>query len=190
MIYNKISHSSSIKGAIVRFYSCLLISLIFCLFIQNSSKAESLKNKEPIIFTADEVIKDDENNVIKALGNVEISFENKVLIADSITYSEIQDIVIATGNVSLLEPNGNVLFSEYIKISGDFKSGIIKNLRVRLSDNARIAATFGRRTNGNRTEMINAVYSPCNGCGNMNEGDPLWQVKATKVVHNQEKKTT
>ena len=188
MICNKISHSSSNKGAILKFYSCLLISLIFCLFIQNSSRAESLKNKEPIIFTADEVTNDDENNVIKARGNVEISFENNVLIADSITYNEIQDIVIATGNVSLLEPNGNVLFSEYIEISGDFKSGIIKNLRIRLSDNSRIAATFGRRTNGNRTEMINAVYSPCNGCGNINEGDPLWQVKATKVVHNQEKK--
>ena len=63
MIRNKISHSFSNKGAILKFYSCLLISLIFCLFIQNSSRAESLKNKEPIIFTADEVTNDDENNV-------------------------------------------------------------------------------------------------------------------------------
>ena len=76
MICNKISHSSSNKGAILKFYSCLLISLIFCLFIQNSSRAESLKNKEPIIFTADEVTNDDENNIIKAHGNVEISFED------------------------------------------------------------------------------------------------------------------
>ena len=188
MICNRSLHNSFHKDVKLKFHLCILISLIFCFCIQNSTNASDLINKEPIIFTSDEVISDENNNVIKARGNVEILYGNNILRADSVNYNEIQDILIATGNVSLLEPNGNVLFSEYTEISGDFKSGIIKNLRIRLSDNARIAAIFGRRTNGNRTEMINAVYSPCNGCGNLNENNPLWQVKAKKVVHNQEKK--
>ena len=82
MICNKSLNSSSNKMAILRFYSCVSIVLIFCLFIQNSTRAEFLKNKEPIIFTADEVTNDDGNNVIKARGNVEIYYENNILIYD------------------------------------------------------------------------------------------------------------
>ncbi len=141
--------------------------------------------ENPIVFTADEVTHDKELGIIRASGSVEISHDNQVLLADTISYNERQDIVSATGNVSLLEESGHVLFAEFMELSGDFKEGIIKNLRVRLVDNARIAASGARRTNGSRTEMRNAVYSPCEACARTPDQPPLWQVKAIKVVHDQ-----
>jgi len=153
--------------------------------IAQSKTSESSEHENPIVFTADEVTHDRELGVIRASGSVEISHNNRVLLADRISYNERQDIVSASGNVSLLEETGHVLFAEFMELSGDFKEGIVKNLRIRLVDNARIAASGARRSNGNRTEMRNAVYSPCETCARTPDQPPLWQVKAAKVVHDQ-----
>ncbi|MGZ0245886.1 MAG: LPS-assembly protein LptD, partial [Alphaproteobacteria bacterium] len=64
--------------------------------------------------------------------------------------------------------------------------GVIENMRVRMSDDSRIAAAGGRRIGGTRTEFRKAVYSPCKLCEKDPTRAPIWQVKATKVVHDQE----
>jgi LPS-assembly protein len=166
----------------------LALTILLSIPTHGFAQGSSILVDKPIAFTADEVTHDNELGITKASGNVEISHNDQVLIADSISYNQRQDMVTASGNVSLLEPTGHVLFAEYMEISGDFKSGIIKDLRIRLSDNARIAASGARRTNGNRTEMRNAVYSPCETCATTPNQPPLWQVKATKVVHDQSEK--
>ncbi len=153
---------------------------------QMEARAQSKPNlNDPIMFTADEVIHDRELGVVTAKGNVEISQNERVLIADLISYNQRQNILSASGNVSLMEPSGDVLFAEFMELSGDLKNGILKRLRIRLSDNARIAASGARRSGGVRTEMRNAVYSPCNKCTSKPEDTPLWQIKAKKVVHDQ-----
>ena len=143
----------------------------------------------PILFTADQLSHDRDLGVVTASGHVEISQQDRILIADAVSYNERENVMTASGNVSLVEPTGEVLFAEYMELTGDFRDGIIKGLRVRLADNARIAAAGGRRTDGNRTEMANAVYSPCNLCADKPEQAPLWQVKAKRIVHDQESKT-
>ncbi|MDG2033686.1 MAG: LPS assembly protein LptD, partial [Rhodospirillales bacterium] len=144
--------------------------------------------KLPLLFSADEVIRDRDLGIIKAAGSVEISQGDRVLLADNVSYSQKDNIVTASGNISLLEPSGEVLFANFMELSGDLKDGIISGLRVRLSDNARIAAAGARRSAGNRTEMRNAVYSPCESCTVEPGGEPFWQLKARKVVHDQKEK--
>jgi LPS-assembly protein len=143
----------------------------------------------PLLITADRMTHDRDLGVITASGNVEISQLDRILMADAVTYNERQDIVTASGNVSLVEPTGEVLFAEYMELTGDMRDGIIRQLRVRLADNARIAAAGGRRSDGNRTDMANAVYSPCDSCATDPSAPPLWQVKAKRVTHDQAEKT-
>ena len=154
----KISHLSiDIKLVLI------LTLIIFFNFSEKSfAKNELQSRKEPIAFTADEIIHDKELGIMKASGSVEIFNNKQVLLADTISYNQSQDMVTASGNVSLLEPNGHVLFAEYMELSGDFKSVFIQNIKIRLSDDARIAANDAQRINGNTTTMRNAVYSPCN----------------------------
>lgn len=161
--------------------------LVLCLWavVPSAGMVKAQTTEEPILFTADEVTHDRELGITKASGNVEISRGERVLIADNVSYNQSQNVVSASGNVSLLEPTGEVLFAEFIEITSDFKDGIIKQLRVRLSDNARIAASGARRSGGTILEMRNAVYSPCEKCGNKSQdGPPLWQLKAKKIVHD------
>ena len=166
----------------------LLLVAIFSLAIFKDSLAQinSSSSEKAITFTADEVSHDKENGIIKASGNVEIFNKKQVLLANRISYNQRQDMVIASGNVSLLEPNGNVLFADYMELSGDFKSAIIKNIKIRLSDNSRIVANQAVRDDGNLTKMRNAIYSPCTTCAKKPNDPPLWQLKAKKIIHNKE----
>jgi LPS-assembly protein len=121
-------------------------------------------------------------------GNVEIVQDDRILRADTVSYNQKTDILTATGNVVLLEPSGEITFADFVELSGDFKNGIVENIRILLSDDARIAAAGARRINGNILEMSKVVYSPCRTCLGP-EGPPIWQLKANKVVHNKTEKT-
>ncbi len=167
-------------------FTLLVLSFLAAILFAGISYGQKLAPEgEPLLFTADEVSHDRELGITKASGNVEVSRGERILLADTISYNQGQNIVSASGNVSLLEPTGEVLFAEFIEITSDFKDGIIKQLRVRLSDNARIAAAGARRSGGTILEMRNAVYSPCESCGQKDKkAPPLWQVKAKRIIHD------
>jgi len=172
--------------------SGLLVGLLAGFNLQQAAYAQGraqANGETPILITADQMAHDRDLGVVTASGNVEISQQDRILLADSVSYNERENVMSAAGNVSLVEPTGEVLFAEFMELTGDFRDGIIKGLRVRLADNARIAAAGARRSDGNRTEMANAVYSPCNVCVENPEKAPLWQLKAKRIVHDQAEKT-
>ena len=142
----------------------------------------------PVFFKADQLRNEQQLGIVVATGKVEFTKDERTLLADSVTYNKREDIVIAQGNVSLLEPTGEVIFADRVELTGDLRNGIIENMSVRLSDDARIAAAGGRRIDGGKTEFHKAVYSPCRLCDKDPYKAPIWQVKAFKVVHNQASK--
>lgn len=141
----------------------------------------------PILLLADEVDVDEEREIIIAHGNVDVTRGDRRLLADSIRYRQVEDRIDAVGNITLLEPTGEAIYADMMSLSGDLKEGLIEQLQARLDDDSRVAATSGRRIDGNRTEMDQAVYSPCPSCEN-SERAPLWQIRASKVVHDEEAK--
>lgn len=151
------------------------------------SVAQSLDvNGLPILLRAEEITQDQELGVVVARGSVEIAHGERILLTDTLSYNQNAKTVTASGNVRILEPTGEVIFADYVELSEDMRNGTIENLRILLADNARIAAAGGRRTDGNRTEMARAVYSPCEVCEDDPERAPLWQVRADRVIHDQD----
>ncbi len=149
--------------------------------------AVELPNTEtPILLLADTVTYDEELGVVTATGNVEVSQGDHVLLADTMTYTEDTGVVTASGNVVLIDPTGDVLFSDFVELTDDLREGAIQGIRLLLSDGARLAAASAVRTEGNRTVLNRAVYSPCKLCEEDRMRAPLWQIKAVRVVHNQE----
>lgn len=140
----------------------------------------------PVLLRAEEVTQDQELGVIVARGSVEIARGENIILADTLSYNRNAKTITASGNVQILEPSGEVIFAEYVELSEDMMEGTVENLRVLLSDNARIAAAGGRRTRGNTIDMARAVYSPCEVCQEDPDSPPLWQVKADRVVHDRE----
>ncbi|HZD25387.1 MAG TPA: LPS assembly protein LptD [Alphaproteobacteria bacterium] len=165
------------------------LALMLNLAVARAQDRLNQVTKGPFLLSADQVTYDQKLNVVTASGHVEITSGKRILLADRISYNIKQDVVAASGNISLLEPTGEVVFAEYMELDRDLSEGFIKGVRILLSDNSRFAANGGRRTNGNRTELVKAVYSPCEPCKEDPDRAPLWQVKAARVVHDQAAKT-
>ena len=165
----------------------LLYLLSITAYAQTLSRP--IDTDEPVLFNADELIYDRDIGVITARGAVEFSQEGRILLADTVSYSPGQDVVTATGNVILLEPSGETLFAQYMELDGEMKEGVVRDIRVLLQDNARIAATGARRSGGNFTEMASAVYSRCETCTEDPNRPLVWQIRAKRVSHDQARQT-
>ena len=168
------------------FAHSLLAILLLPLFLWEVA-AESpahIQKDEPILFRADQVRNEEKVGLIVATGNVEFVQGSRTLLADKVTYNQLEDTITATGNVTLLEPTGEVVFADHADLAGDLRSGIIDNIRARLADDARLAAARAHRISDTRTEYHKAVYSPCKLCIENPSSSPIWQLKAYNVVHN------
>ncbi|MEL6963409.1 MAG: LptA/OstA family protein, partial [Pseudomonadota bacterium] len=141
----------------------------------------------PVLMLAERVDVDEPRQVVTAIGDVEITRGNRRLLADKVRYYQAEDRIEAVGNVTLLEPGGQAIYADLLEISGDLKDGVIEELRARLDKDSRLAATSARLIDGTRTEMDQAVYSPCPVCEE-EEASPLWQITASKVTHDEETK--
>lgn len=145
-----------------------------------------LQKNVPIVFRADEIEYDAAHALTIARGHVEIAQGGNVLIADVVTYNQQTDTVTASGHVSLLLPNGDIVFTQYMELRDRMNDAFATNVRMLLADRSRLAANAARRTNGNRTELARAVYSPCDLCRRNPAAPPAWQIKARQIDNDEQ----
>lgn len=145
------------------------------------------QHENVVEFAADAVTYDTKNELITATGNVELMQEGNRILANTLTYDQKTGVVSAEGNIRLIEKSGNIVFAEKIELSDDLKDGFIQNVKALLTDDSRIAAASGKREGGAKTIFNHAVYSPCDVCADKPEKPPLWQIKAVRVVHDENK---
>jgi LPS-assembly protein len=138
----------------------------------------------PLMLTADEIVYAAQGNLVTARGNVELAQEGRTLLTDLITYDIAAGVVAAAGNIILIEASGDAVFAERLELDDRLAEGFVEGIGVLLEDNSRVAALRGVRSEGTRTTLDRAVYSPCEICED--GGDPLWQIKAERVVLDQE----
>lgn len=164
-------------------YIALIILVFLCPL--SLAQAAALLKKAPTLVLADQMDYDHVNRIVEATGHVEIAQGERVLMSDKIIYDQDKNQVYANGNVTLLEPDGNVFFADTLELSNEFKDGVIHQFRARFADNSLLAATRAMRTNETRIKLKDAVYSPCPVC--RAKPKPLWQIRAKKVDLNQDK---
>jgi LPS-assembly protein len=148
--------------------------------------------KEPVLLTAEHVDYDKDTSQVSASGKVEIVQGETILLADHVLYDQENNVVTANGNVSILDASGNVVFADSLELKDDLKSGIINQFKARLADKSLFAANRARKIDENRTELHQAVYSPCKVCMAKEGGKaPLWQLHADRVlIDKQEQEVT
>lgn len=142
----------------------------------------------PVFIEANSISYDKTGQWLVARGKVEIVQDKRILMAEQVSYHQASGTVIASGNVSILEPDGNIYFAEKVQLQDKLKIGVIEHMRARLADNSLFAATEAKRVSETRTEMKQAVYSPCKICqkDDGTPGNPLWQLKAKELTVDQE----
>jgi LPS-assembly protein len=156
--------------------------------IAHMGPGQQASRNQPVTFTADSVDYDRENSLVVAEGHVEAWQGDHVLRADRVTFDRNTGVAAAKGNVVLLEPDGQVLFADYAELTQDMKNGVLRDVRMILAENGRMAANGARRTEGEINEMSRVVYSTCNLCAKDPTRPPLWQIRALSAVQDLEHK--
>ncbi|MDW8445414.1 MAG: LPS assembly protein LptD [Acetobacteraceae bacterium] len=141
-----------------------------------------------MIFTAGEVLYDERQDLVIARGGVEAWQGERILRAREITFQRRTGRAAARGDVVLMEPDGQVLFAEEAELTEDLREGVIRELRALLAEGGRLAAPAAVRSEGRFTDMRRAVYTTCEACPRDPLRPPLWQIRANRVVHDEEDK--
>ena len=145
---------------------------------------EPVNRRDPVGFTADQVEYNRETGVVTATGNVEAWQNDHVLRADKVTFDRNKDIAAASGHVYIIEPDGQVLFSDYAELTQGMREGVVKNLQALLAENGRLVANGARRTEGKVNELSRAVYTTCDLCKEDPSRAPFWQLRARDAVQD------
>ena len=142
-----------------------------------------------LLLEADQLIYDFDAQTITAIGNVQIYYDRYTLDAEKIVYDEKSGRLIATGGVRMLEPNGNIITTEQLDITDDFRDAFIGSLNVVTIDQARFSAQTAERRDANLTIFRRGIYTACKPCLEHPERPPLWQIKAARIIHNEAEHT-
>ena len=143
-----------------------------------------------MLMQADSIVYDTDNEIITAVGKVEVTYEGRTLLADEISYEQQIDRVVARGNVSLMEPSGEVLFADEAVLTDQLRQGVIDGFGALLDQNVTIAADKAyRKDEGDTHELTRAVYTACDVCDdNDKPKTPLWRIKSFRVIHDREER--
>ena len=145
-----------------------------------------LDRNQPVAFTADTFEYDRAAGLVTATGHVEAWQNDHVLRADKITFDRNTNVAAATGNVVMVEPDGQVLFSDYAELTQGMREGVLKDMRALLAENGKLAANGARRTDGKLNELTHAVYTTCDLCKTDPTKPPLWQIRALTATQDLE----
>jgi LPS-assembly protein len=140
-------------------------------------------NDQPVYLEADEIIVDRPANTARAIGNVRITYGDRVLKASQIEYDLDNNRIKADGLITIINSDGTTFQATEAQLDDDLSDGLIRGARAMLSNSGRVAAVAAQRQDGNKTLLSKAVYSPCKVCEE--SPDPLWQVRASKMVHDE-----
>lgn len=133
-------------------------------------------------FEADKVRYDSKAEQVFADGNVVLRHDTQTVRADKVTWDRQTGKILATGNIRFVDDDGNVVYTDAVELTDEFKAGAIEDLLVVLRTGGRLAAESGTRDeNGNMT-LEYAAYSGCavedeDGCSKK----PSWEVTAARV---------
>lgn len=154
------------------------------------------KPGDKLLVEADELIYDNDKNTVTARGNAELHYGPRTLQADRVRYDRASSRVFAEGNVRLTDQDGAVVTGEKMELTDDFKSGFIDSLRIQQTVvrkgetiRTRFSAPRGERADGEQTSFDYGTYTACEPCRDHPEKPPLWQVRAAKIIHNNETHT-
>lgn len=162
----------------------LALAVVGALVAAVVSQARAQDKNAPVTFTADDVQYDRDAGIVTATGHVEAWQNDRTLRADRIVFNRNSGVAAATGNVVLVDPTGQVVFSDYAELTQDMKDGVLAGMRAQLTQNGRLAANGARRTDARINELSRAIYTTCNLCETDPTKAPLWAIRAREAVQD------
>ena len=165
--------------------ACAMLPLIAQAAQLHVSGMKAPNKNAPMLLEADEMIYDSEGKTVSAVGHVEIVDDGRTLLAERVDYDQASDKVTASGHVSITDARGNVAFADHVVLTDHLRDGALSGFGALIGKTGRLAARRAERVNGTTVIAHRTVYTPCKICSKPGQRTPLWQVKAERVVYDQ-----
>lgn len=177
-------------GKLTAFAAASLLASVSAFAVGALAQDGAVQSTDPgkIAFAADTLTYDEKTGIVFASGHVEMDHKGYHVRAREIRYNEKTGEIEATKGLEITDQDGNVLTADDAQLTEDALEGIVINVKLILADGSQMAAANGERRPNRKTVLKNAVYSPCEICADDPGDKPLWQIKAVRVTHNQDKR--
>jgi LPS-assembly protein len=143
------------------------------------------QGERQVAFEANGVSYDSNADVVTAEGDVILRSDDQSVRADDVSWNRKTGQIVATGDVRVVDENGNQLFTDRAELTDKLKAGAMQNLLLVLREGGRLAAQNGTRDENGRIVLDLAAYSTCavetaSGCPKT----PSWRITAERVVYD------
>jgi LPS-assembly protein len=195
------SRATNRGGDAIRFV--LISTLLLCVGgFANPTHAQTLSQRladhaggqnngppQQALLRADSLVYDRTQNTVTAVGHVQIYYQGRILQADRVIYDRNADRVFAEGRAKLTEPDGTIAYGSRFELTQDLKSGFIDAIRANASNQTYFTAARAERSQGETTIFERGAYTACQPCRQHPERQPLWQVQAKRIIHDNARQT-
>jgi LPS-assembly protein len=144
------------------------------------------KKKDKMIVEANELVFDKDKNTVSAVGNAQLYYQGRILEADRVIYDRNTKRVYAEGHAKLTDERGDVTYGSKFDLTDDFRDGFIDSVQTISTDKTRFTSPRAERSDGDMTVLEKGTYTACEPCQEHPEKPPLWQVRAARIIHNQQ----
>jgi len=150
---------------------------------------DTAEDPREIAFEANEVSYDSDSAVVTASGDVILRSDDQSVRADAVSWNRDSGQIVATGNIRMVDEDGNQLFTDRLELTDELKAGAMQNLLLAFREGGRLAAIQGTRSESGDIVLERAAYSGCpvvdeDGCPK----EPSWRLTASRVVYDAERK--
>jgi LPS-assembly protein len=183
------------------------LAAIAALFLAAPAMAQDLQNRtvapplasdpaaatpataDQVRFSAGSLEYDTGADVVTALAEVRMFRHGDRLRADKVVWNRKTGKVLATGNIAITNPQGDVAYGDAIELTDSLKDGMVQNMLVVLEQGGRMAAERGTRLPDGTMQLDKAAYTPCSvtnpeGCPK----EPSWKITAVQITYRPERK--
>ncbi len=143
---------------------------------------------ESTLLEADTIERGESDDVIIAIGNVTSRAQGRTIRADRLVYNQRTGIVNASGNVTIINPDGSSQFADQLTLDDELATGVAGNFTARLTGGAILAASAAVRREGVGNLLSNVIYTACKICKD-GTTKPTWIMRARRANQDEARET-
>ena len=136
---------------------------------------------------ADTLAYDANTSVIRASGDVLLSYQGFTIRADRIEFNQKTGQLQAVGSVKVRDAGGNTFAMDRVEVTGAMKEAFIDSLTLTTASGAVVSARSVEYKEALATILTEAAYSPCGLCIDSKGRKIGWKVKTARMIYDRDK---
>ncbi|WP_204114092.1 LPS-assembly protein LptD [Shimia biformata] len=121
---------------------------------------------------------------LTAEGNVEALRGDIRIQARKIVYDSVANRVTVTGPIRLTQGDSITILASAAELDTDFRNGLIRSARIVMDNRVQLMTRQMKRVDGRFNVMGKTSVTSCKVCDNGQP--PLWQIRAKRIVHDED----